>query len=123
MFKQTTPGWKFGEWLGICQVCGWKKRSSELFKRWDGLIVCAEDLEPRHPQEFVRPRADQQKVAFTRPETTDVEIGPSINCTVAQFVELAREFFLSNVTVIKGRVQGPVDIHGTVVVKCELEVY
>lgn len=38
----------------ICDVCGFKYRASELKLRWDGLRVCAEDFERRHPQEFVR---------------------------------------------------------------------
>jgi hypothetical protein len=123
MFKQTTPGWKFGEWLGICQVCGWKKRSSELFKRWDGLIVCAEDLEPRHPQEFVRPRVDNQKVAFTRPESLNVFLGPTVNCATATFREISASELQLMSEVIKARVQGPVEISNTLSVVCTLEIY
>jgi hypothetical protein len=123
MFKQTTPGWKFGEWLGICQVCGWKKRSSELFKRWDGLIVCAEDLEPRHPQEFVRPRADNQKVAFTRPESSNMFLGPTVNCATATFREISASELQLMSEVIKARVQGPVEISNTLTVVCTLEIY
>lgn len=63
-------------WL-ICDVCGFKIRSSESRKRWDGLRVCRADLEPRHDQDYVRGRADKQRVPDPRPEPTDtfLEIG------------------------------------------------
>lgn len=65
-----------GDFWRICEVCGFKCRSSETSKRWDGLIVCREDFEPRHPQDFVRGRKDRQNVPDPRPEPTDVFIGP-----------------------------------------------
>jgi len=51
-------GWKKGDNYAICDVCGLRYLSSELSKRWDGLVVCEDDWEPRHPQEFVRAVAD-----------------------------------------------------------------
>lgn len=58
-------------WL-ICDVCGFKKRSSEMRRRWDGAMVCNEDFEERHPQELARYRgADRQSVPVARPEPTD----------------------------------------------------
>ena len=122
-FKNVTPGWQSGEWLGVCMVCGFKKRSSELFRRWDGLRVCAEDLEARHPQEFIKARVDERKVAFTRPETTEREVGIAVNCTTATFREYSREEISTISSIVKARVPGPVDISGTLSVLCELEVY
>ena len=43
-----------GLWNIYCQSCGRKYKSNEIRKRWDGLYVCDEDWEPRHPQDFVR---------------------------------------------------------------------
>jgi hypothetical protein len=37
-----------------CMSCGRKYKSNEIRKRWDGLLVCEEDWEMRHPQDFVR---------------------------------------------------------------------
>ena len=38
----------------VCPVCGFIKPKSEFRLRWDGVQVCKDDWEPRHPQEFVR---------------------------------------------------------------------
>lgn len=61
-----------GSWNGICDVCGQKHKASNLKKRWDGLIVCPDDYEERHPQDFVRAKQDKITVPFTRPRPTDV---------------------------------------------------
>jgi hypothetical protein len=65
-----------GGYYRICDVCGFKYRASETTKRWDGLFVCREDFETRHPQDFVRGRIDRQNVPNPRPEPPDVFIGP-----------------------------------------------
>jgi hypothetical protein len=65
-----------GDFWRICDVCGFKCRSSQTFKRWDGLITCSEDWEPRHPQDSVRGQVDRQMVPDARPEATDNIIGP-----------------------------------------------
>lgn len=66
-----------GDFWRICQVCGFKYRSSETSRRWDGLFVCREDFEPRHPQDFVRGRVDRQNVPNPRPEQATVFISQS----------------------------------------------
>jgi len=43
-----------GQWNVICDVCSKKIKSGIAKKRWDGFIVCPEDFEFRHPQDFVR---------------------------------------------------------------------
>lgn len=65
-----------GDFWRICDVCGFKYRSSETSKRWDGLITCSEDWEPRHPQDFVRGRRDRQMAPDARPEAPDAFLGP-----------------------------------------------
>lgn len=65
-----------GQWNVICDQCGVKRKSSQVTKRWDGLIVCTTETRPgcfetRHPQDFVRTVVDNQSVAFTRPEAAD----------------------------------------------------
>ena len=66
-----------GDWNAICDVCGFKFKASQLKKRWDGLMVCDGDWEQRHPQELIRPIAESPALPWTRPEATDVSIGPS----------------------------------------------
>jgi hypothetical protein len=65
-----------GDFWRVCDVCGFDYRASQTSKRWDGLIVCREDFEPRHPQDFVRGRIDRQNVPNPRPEGVPVFIGP-----------------------------------------------
>jgi hypothetical protein len=42
-----------------CELCAKKLRRSKAKLRWDGLVVCADDWEPRHPQDYVRTKTDQ----------------------------------------------------------------
>ncbi|WP_441235660.1 hypothetical protein [Bradyrhizobium sp. 930_D9_N1_4] len=65
-----------GDFWRICEVCGFKYRASQTNRRWDGLIVCHDDWETRHPQDFVRGRKDLQNVPDPRPEPLDNVIGP-----------------------------------------------
>ena len=60
-----------GLWYVVCDACGREFKSNELRKRWDGLMVCDGDYEPRHPQDFVRGVADKQTVPYSRPEQAD----------------------------------------------------
>src|SRR5687768_1086583 len=62
---------KKGCWNVVCDVCGFHKKSDEVRKRWDGLIVCQEDWEPDHPQKYLRVREDKQSVPFVRNEPED----------------------------------------------------
>lgn len=56
-----------GSWNVTCDVCSKKIKASEAKQRWDGFIVCPDDFENRHPQDFVRARQDKISVPFTRP--------------------------------------------------------
>jgi hypothetical protein len=71
-----TDLYRAGDHYKICDVCGFKVRASETRKRWDGLIVCLPDWEPRHPQDLVRGKVDRQNVTDPRPESADVFIDP-----------------------------------------------
>ena len=72
----TAPAYIPGDYWKICDRCGFRKRSSETFRTWDGLYVCREDFESRHPQDFVRGRKDLQNVPDARPEPVDNLVGP-----------------------------------------------
>lgn len=61
-----------GNWNAICDVCGLKFKGSDLKKDWRGLMVCSKDYEVRHPQDFLRVRADDPSIPWARPEAEDV---------------------------------------------------
>lgn len=69
--------WKPNDYNAICDVCGFKYKASELRKRWDGVMTCPDDWEPRHPQDFVRGVKDSHPLPFTRTEGIDefVQVG------------------------------------------------
>ncbi len=62
---------KPGVWNVICQVCGRKVKSDQIKKRWDGILVCNEDFEVRHPLDFLRAINDDSSVPFTNPEPSE----------------------------------------------------
>lgn len=69
---------KDGSWNVICDVCGQKFKTEQTLKRWDGLVVCKKDWEPRHPQELIRmPVETGQAVPDARPDTQPNYIGPN----------------------------------------------
>lgn len=61
----------WGDWNAICDVCGFRFKASEMKKRWDNLMVCEQDYELRHPQDFLRVRGDRPAVPWSRPEGED----------------------------------------------------
>jgi hypothetical protein len=71
--------YKKGSANAICDVCGLKYKLDYLQKRWDGLWVCPDDFELRHPQDFIRTKPDINKLYVTKPRGPDAFIGV---CTV-----------------------------------------
>jgi len=55
----------------ICDVCSKKIKASDAKQRWDGLVVCPDDFEHRHPQDYVKAKVDKITVPFTRPRPVD----------------------------------------------------
>ena len=60
----------------ICDICGKKIKAGNSRKRWDGFVVCEDDFEQRHPQDFVKARQDKISVPFSRPRPTDLFTNP-----------------------------------------------
>lgn len=65
-----------GNHNAICDICGFKRKASQMIARWDGMMVCMPSIkqgcwEIRHPQDLIKPMPDQQAPAWTRPEATD----------------------------------------------------
>lgn len=60
-----------GQWNAICDRCGFKFKSSELKKDWQGLMVCEDDFETRHPQTLMKITTEKAFPEWTRPRTVD----------------------------------------------------
>lgn len=71
-----------GEWNSICDQCGRRFKSSELKKRWDGLMVCSQDFELRNPQEFVRGVVDSEPLSVTRIDNSGIDATVSYSSAV-----------------------------------------
>jgi len=65
-----------GEWNVQCFRCGFKYKSSEVRRQWQGYWVCNRCWEPRLPQVFVRAVPDNPSVPFAQPESV-VYVGPN----------------------------------------------
>lgn len=65
-----------GAWNCICDRCGREFKNYELRKEWTGLRVCRDCWEPRHPQDYVRGKADEQAPPWTRPEQPEIDVSP-----------------------------------------------
>lgn len=81
MSKNT---YKSGDWNIICDVCAKKFKASEAKERWDGFIVCPDDYEMRHEQDFIQVRLDKITVPYSRPMPPDIfvtvnYIGPYVD--------------------------------------------
>lgn len=61
-----------GQWNAICDRCGFKFKSSELRKDWQGLMVCDKDFETRHPQDLIKIRAEKAIPDWVRPRPEDL---------------------------------------------------
>ncbi len=68
---------KSGEWNVYCMVCNRKIKSGMALKRWDGLIVCPDDYENRHPMDFLRSRQERISVPFTSDTSFNQFDGPN----------------------------------------------
>lgn len=85
-----------GDWNVICDRCGFKKLASECRKTWDHLFVCKDTCwEPRHPQDFVRAKADRQSVPIARPDieqtmgTTTIKVEGSKDDTTIDVISIS----------------------------------
>lgn len=65
--KMRSPQYRAGDHLRVCDRCGFTIYHSESKKEWTGAIVCAPCWDPRHPQDLVRAKADNQAVKDARP--------------------------------------------------------
>ena len=68
--------YKPGSFLRVDDRTGFTVYAENTKKEWQGLIVSKETWEPRHPQDFVRGKADKQTVPDPRPGGADTFSGP-----------------------------------------------
>ena len=75
MSNQNT--YKPKNWNALCDVCGFKFKSHDLRLRWDNMMVCRADWEPRHPQDFLRAvKETSNHLPWTRPDHDGPDVGP-----------------------------------------------
>ena len=65
---------KPGDYNMVCDRSGQTFPASEMRREWTGMWVHESYWEPRHPQDFVRGRADDQKVPVSRPDVDPVSL-------------------------------------------------
>ena len=64
--------YKHGAYNAICDICGFKYKSSQLIRRWDNAYVCKKDFEVRHPQDLIRVRPRESFLSWTRPDPAPI---------------------------------------------------
>jgi hypothetical protein len=72
--SETDSGGRYN----ICQRTGFKVLPGELLQEWNGLLVRPESFEARHPQDFVRSKAERQ-TGPQNPEPDDTFISTSVS--------------------------------------------
>lgn len=70
--KTRNPGFKpSGHWV-LCDRCGCSVRADKARLTWEGFVVCPDDWEPRHSQDFVRAKFDRiAPEGLVRPDNGD----------------------------------------------------
>jgi ribosomal protein L40E len=71
MTHSPNPGYEPGNHWLVCDRCGFDIRKAEAKKEWNGLWVCDKCYEARHPQDFVKGRAEKPAADPVRPPPTD----------------------------------------------------
>ncbi len=64
--------YKHGDRNAICDRCGFKFKLGDLSRTWDNLLVCSNDWEPEHPQNYLKLRPEIPRKVEGRPEGSDV---------------------------------------------------
>lgn len=67
-------GWPGHGWKFTCHVCGMWYPSTEIQKRWDGLMVCPKDYETRHPQTLIKVRGERAFPDYVSKDGTDQDV-------------------------------------------------
>lgn len=81
MRKHRPQGYSLGHWKVVCDRCGLTYRNDQLKLEWTGLRVCSgpgtgDCWEPRHPQDRLRGRRDEQAPPWSRPPADEIDVSP-----------------------------------------------
>ena len=71
-----------GQWNAACFRCGFKFKSSELRKTWQGFWACDRCWEPRQPQDFVRGVKDDSSVPWAQDDNWTFGGPSALLCTL-----------------------------------------
>ena len=63
-----------GAWNALCDICGFKFKSVDLKKRWDGMMCCKDDWEARHPSDTITTPKSESSPPWTRGETNKIQV-------------------------------------------------
>lgn len=62
------PRWKRGDPLAVCSRCGFTVYHSDLVTEWNGVIVCGDCYDPKHPSLDQKIMEEKLTVYNARPE-------------------------------------------------------
>lgn len=82
--RTRNPGYQPGNNWDTCQRCGFEYRASDMLYEWNGLRVCDDCWESRHPQDFLR--VDPEKIVpdwIGTEDPTDVAADPAAEAAIA----------------------------------------
>ena len=96
-------GYKLGDYLVICDQCGFTRYASECRLTWQNLFVCADRCwRPRHPQDFVRARIDRQRVPIARPDTQVYQRTTTLSSSASEHATSIQVSSISNISIYDG---------------------
>lgn len=65
-------------WNAYCDSCGFKFKSDQLMRRWDGLMVDEACWEPRQSQDFIKAVKEYSQILpWARPDNDGIDVGPN----------------------------------------------
>jgi len=60
--RQWKNSYTPGTYKRECDKCGWDYLRVQMKREWNGLIVCADCFDPRHPSTYPRPQITERPI-------------------------------------------------------------
>lgn len=78
----NAQSYEHGTYSAICDRCGFEYKARQLRQQWNNLRCCIgpetnDCWEPRHPQESVRGKRDNQMPPWVRPVPPEITLAPN----------------------------------------------